>query len=843
MLLICSYNFAQQFPSSGLVRAYDFTNGSLIDLVDSNDLTQNGSAATLVNDRSGNSANAYNVNGDYLNANDVNYGVTGAGNNTNVISTLSFWVKTTANNSQIETIIDESGRINASTTNWYGYYIYLMNGKINVDVRYQLHQFYPATVYTYKSVTAQSSTNLADGLWHHVVVSIDKQERFQFTYDNEYTTKVYIDNVLEDTGYNTDSGNKTISINHDTNSTGFTISNTSSGGLNSTEIYKDDIDDILVYNRLLTLAEIQFLYTDTEMCVSPNNAILSASAVTETTATINIAGTETYDIAYHKTAEPFANAIIETGITTGSINLTLLDDSTSYNVYARKHCPSSISEWSKFISFTTEAPFSRTYVNINATGANDGSSWADAFTNLKQATDAAIAGEEIWIAAGTYTPDASNRTIAYNITQYGIRIYGGFNGTETSISQRNITANPTILSGDLQNNDSGEISFYINTATRVDNSYHVLHITADNIVIDGITITSGFSDANDSSNNRFGAGVLKTGYASNLQFINTTIKDNVAYWGSGIALQSVFGDSNVIIENCVFDNNLSSNVGSGFFIVPAGNTIMNVRIENCLMVNNKTSNNATGTRQGCGASAGMIRAYNSGSVINATIVNNTIANNINVGSGTGDFATFGLSSQNGTYGTVTLANNIFWGNTKNGGTQALAFGRAVGPSFPNSTTVFNSIDDNDFSNFSTKVGTSTSDPLFVNSTDFSLQAGSPGIDSGNNSYVTTSSDLLGYQRIFNSTVDMGAYESSLPLSIEDNNTLENFKLYPNPVNSTLNIQLDGTLNRVEVYSILGRKVLESETSNIKVSHLSSGLYVLKVYSQEGKVGVKRFIKQ
>ena len=796
-----------------------------------------------MNDRSGNTTNAYNLNGDYLNTNDVNYGVIGAGNNTNVISTLSFWVKTTANNSQIETIIDESERINANTANWYGYYIYLMNGKINVDVRYQLHQFYPSSVYTYKSVTAQSSTNLADGLWHHVVVSINKQERFQYTYDNEYTTKVYVDNVLEDTGYNTDSGNKIISINHDTNSTGFTITNTSSGGLNTTETYKHDIDDILVYNRLLTLAEIQFLYTDTEMCVSPNNDILSASSVTETTATINIAGTETYDIAYHKTAEPFANAIIETGITTGSINLTLLDDSTSYNVYVIKHCASSTSEWSKFINFTTEAPFSRTYVNINATGANDGSSWADAFTNLKQATDAAIAGEEIWIAVGTYTPDASNRAIAYNITQYGISIYGGFNGTETSISERNIIANPTILSGDLLDNDVGEVSFFTNTATRVDNSYHVLHITADNIIIDGVTITSGFSDANDSSSNRYGAGVLKTGNASNLQFINTTIKDNVAYWGSGIALQSVTGDTNVVIENCVFDNNLSSNLGSGFYIAPVGNTIMNVRVENCLMVNNKTSNNATGVRKGCGASAGMIRAYNSGSIINATIVNNTIANNSNEGSGASDFATFGLSTNSGTFGTLTIANNIFWGNTKNWGATALAFGKIVDSNLPSSTSIYNSIDEDDFSNFSTKVSTSTSDPLFVNSTDFSLQAGSPGIDTGDNSYVTTSSDLLGYQRIFNTTVDMGAYESSLPLSIEDNNTLENFKLYPNPVNNTLNIQLDGTLNRVEVYSILGRKVLESETSNIIVSHLSSGLYLLKVYSQEGKVGVKRFIKQ
>ncbi|MFW6227683.1 MAG: hypothetical protein ACOC31_06220, partial [Bacteroidota bacterium] len=44
------------------------------------------------------------------------------------------------------------------------------------------------------------------------------------------------------------------------------------------------------------------------------------------------------------------------------------------------------------------------YVDADATGNNDGSSWQDAYTNLSQAIDAAESGNEIWVAAGVYYP-------------------------------------------------------------------------------------------------------------------------------------------------------------------------------------------------------------------------------------------------------------------------------------------------------------------------------------------------------------------------------------------------------------------------------------------------------
>src|SRR5690606_26025359 len=103
----------------------------------------------------------------------------------------------------------------------------------------------------------------------------------------------------------------------------------------------------------------------------------------------------------------------------------------------------------------------------------------------------ASAGDEIWVAEGTYRPDAGagetagDRAATFQLAS-GVEVYGGFAGGETDRDQRDWVANPTILSGDI--GTAGVAS---------DNSYHVVTGSgaAATAILDGFTITSGYAHA------------------------------------------------------------------------------------------------------------------------------------------------------------------------------------------------------------------------------------------------------------------------------------------------------------------------------------------------------------
>lgn len=78
------------------------------------------------------------------------------------------------------------------------------------------------------------------------------------------------------------------------------------------------------------------------------------------------------------------------------------------------------------------------YVNASATGANDGTSWSHARTSLSAAIDSAGAGDEVWVAEGAYRPIA---------LKSGVKVYGGFMGTETAASASAPELHRTYISG------------------------------------------------------------------------------------------------------------------------------------------------------------------------------------------------------------------------------------------------------------------------------------------------------------------------------------------------------------------------------------------------------------
>jgi len=60
--------------------------------------------------------------------------------------------------------------------------------------------------------------------------------------------------------------------------------------------------------------------------------------------------------------------------------------------------------------------------------------------------------------------------------------------------------------------------------------------------------------------------------------------------------------------------------------------------------------------------------------------------------------------------------------------------------------------------------------------------------------------------------------------------IEGFNMHPNPVNKTLFIDANETIDEIIIYSILGEKILISTKNNVDISDLPSGIYLLKAKS-------------
>lgn len=208
------------------------------------------------------------------------------------------------------------------------------------------------------------------------------------------------------------------------------------------------------------------------------------------------------------------------------------------------------------------------YVKPVSSGTGDGSSWANASGNLQGMINAGTVNDEVWVAAGIYKPAADingnanpgdPRTKTFVLKQ-GVKVYGGFNGTEATLSQRDFIANITILSGDIGA-----------AGTPTDNSYHV--ITCYHIAfvaptrLDGVQIMGGNANINGTDINgifksRAGGLYINGGSAlalAEMAVDNCTFTNNFAF-AEGGAVYLAYSISS--FNNCTFSQN-SSNIWGG----------------------------------------------------------------------------------------------------------------------------------------------------------------------------------------------------------------------------------------------------------------------------------------
>ncbi len=111
------------------------------------------------------------------------------------------------------------------------------------------------------------------------------------------------------------------------------------------------------------------------------------------------------------------------------------------------------------------------HVDSLATGPANGRSWSAAFPDLQDALAQAVAGDQIWVAAGIYVPTTvGGPQSATFLVPDGVSMYGGFTGFEMFLDQRDPSMNPTILSGDINGDDQWMPSFNIVTG----NSWNIV---------------------------------------------------------------------------------------------------------------------------------------------------------------------------------------------------------------------------------------------------------------------------------------------------------------------------------------------------------------------------------
>lgn len=68
-------------------------------------------------------------------------------------------------------------------------------------------------------------------------------------------------------------------------------------------------------------------------------------------------------------------------------------------------------------------------------------------------------------------------------------------------------------------------------------------------------------------------------------------------------------------------------------------------------------------------------------------------------------------------------------------------------------------------------------------------------------------------------------------------------LYPNPSSNTISISSSNSIEKMEVYTVLGKKAMTSKTNTINISNLAAGMYIAKIYQEGNIISTKRFIKQ
>lgn len=298
------------------------------------------------------------------------------------------------------------------------------------------------------------------------------------------------------------------------------------------------------------------------------------------------------------------------------------------------------------------------YVSPTAKGTSDGSSWDNA-TTLTNALNTAQAGDQIWVQGFESVSSSDNvyftSTDEGFVLKSGVRLYGGFAGTETNIDERQTLGEPykmkycTLLTGDMGKNDQYDdvnLIFSANTS-RSDNATHVLKINMEPssglntngyaTIVNGFSIGSGHADGQGEK----GGGIFITGNnenGGNYRIERCLVTHNYATEGGGIYVDSSVKNVNngeSLISQCAIYNNAAGvrssleDEGGGIYLAGAG-TVVNSAIFNnengglCLSSDAKVVNSTVTRNTGGGIDMVSAPGSNQFNVFNTVIWGNSL---------------------------------------------------------------------------------------------------------------------------------------------------------------------------------------------------------------------------
>jgi hypothetical protein len=432
------------------------------------------------------------------------------------------------------------------------------------------------------------------------------------------------------------------------------------------------------------------------------------------------------------------------------------------------------------------------YVDSARSSSGNGKSWSTAFKTLTEALDSAWVDttiEKIFVAKGTYFPGnkpydmgsnrkgtvlstSDNKDKTFHI-RAGLEVYGGY---QASSGNRNIAANPTVLSGVLGGTDSAYHVVIMNYTNNWQKSN-------DTLVLEGFTVMngratgSGIISINGRTFNKFDGGGICIDIARVILRNNTVVRNKASQYGGGLC---IIGSTGIVSNNLFAFNRASGGGGvyesswAGTFLsntvrdnhATSGGGIKTMFSDGGKYVNNLISQNTS-------IYGGGVYSYDATSL---NFINNTITGNKASG-GTGG----GIYTDDGNNG---FLNTIIWGNSLNN-SKTLQGADYYSSNNSNNTfrycmlqlksdkytTAWGGTYDLGYTARGNIFGI---DPLFKGGSDIdSLSPGdcSPALDAGNDSllFIKVDVDFLGNTRKHNvpyapnygnSYLDIGAFEST-----------------------------------------------------------------------------------